>query len=866
MKRLIFTLLSAFSLLLATAQPPSGNAAQFNAGRLYGKIVDEKAGRPIEAASVQLYGKAMDPATRTLKDTIYGGMLTGKNGDFSLSNLPVMGKFSLEISAIGYKTITLETAFDLRMGQGDMQMAMAAIDKDLGNIKMEEDPQLLESVTVTGSKPMLQLGIDRKIFNVEKDISSAGGSAVDVMRNVPTVNVDIEGNVTLRNSSPQIFVDGRITTLTLDQIPADAIESIELITNPSAKFDASGGQSGIINIVLKKQRRIGYNGGIRGGIDSRARTNFGGDINLRQGKLNFFASGMMNQRKSIGKGETIQDNLFEDSKTLQINDGTNEGLFAFGRFGIDFFVDNRNTISIAQSLMKGNFDNENINDYYINDLNSSAFQESQYRNTISEFEFRNATTTLSYKHLFATPGKELTADVNFNKSKNENEQNILFRSFSDRNMTNPITPESLQRIQGGGNNDFLTAQMDYINPINDKMKWEAGVRGQKRTFTSNQLNFLNGEAKTNLNNDFEYSDYVYAGYVTFSQKINDKTSYQVGLRAESSSYEGTQKDKATYENEFPISLFPSLFLTRSIADNQDIQVNYSRRINRPNFFQLMPNTDYSDPLNYQTGNPALKPEFTNSLEVSYQNTYGEKRNTFLATLFGKYTDNLISRYQERKQLAESDTIAFVSTWINANTAYAGGLELVFRNNLAKWWELNFNTNVYYSKIDGANVAADLQNDQWSSFTKMNNIFKIQKGWSIQWSTDYRTKSALPVSTSNSGGGRGGGGGGFMGGSPSSAQGYIGANFGMDLGLRKDFRIKNNQANISLNMNDILGTRKFIMYSESAGFVQDTWRLRDRQILRLNFSYRFGKFDAALFKRKNMRGGEEGMNDGMMQMQ
>src|SRR5690606_1943046 len=178
MKRLIFTLLSAFSLLLATAQPPSGNAAQFNAGRLYGKIVDEKAGRPIEAASVQLYGKAMDPATRTLKDTIYGGMLTGKNGDFSLSNLPVMGKFSLEISAIGYKTITLETAFDLRMGQGDMQMAMAAIDKDLGNIKMEEDPQLLESVTVTGSKPMLQLGIDRKIFNVEKDISSAGGSAV----------------------------------------------------------------------------------------------------------------------------------------------------------------------------------------------------------------------------------------------------------------------------------------------------------------------------------------------------------------------------------------------------------------------------------------------------------------------------------------------------------------------------------------------------------------------------------------------------------------------------------------------------------------------------------------------------------------
>lgn len=868
MKRLFFTLLPVLCLLTAIAQPPAGNAAQFNVGRFYGKIVDAKSGKPIEAASVQLFGKKLDPVTRTMTDTLYGGMLTGKNGDFSLTNLPVMGKFSLEISAIGYKTITVEAAFDLRMGQGDPAMAMAAIDKDLGNIKMEEDPEILESVTVTGTKPMLQLGIDRKIFNVEKDISSAGGSAVDVMRNVPTVNVDIEGNVTLRNTSPQIFVDGRITTLTLDQIPADAIESIELITNPSAKFDASGGQSGIINIVLKKQRKMGYNGGIRAGIDSRGKGNFGGDINLRQGKVNFFASGMVNQRKSKGEGESIQDNLYENTKTKQLNKGTNEGLFAFGRFGIDYFVDNRNTVSLAQSFMGGNFDNENLNDYYINNLNNSTLLESQYRNTLSEFKMRNATTTLSYKHLFATPGKELTADINYNKSRSENEQDILFRSFSDLQMNNPISGENLQRITGNGKNNFITGQLDYINPINENMKWEAGVRGQKRTFYSSQYNFLNGTPKTNLDNEFEYSDYVYAGYATFSQKINEKTSYQVGLRAESSKYEGTQLGKASYENKFPISLFPSIFLTRQIADNQDIQVNYSRRINRPSFYQLMPNTDYSDPLNYQTGNPDLKPEFTNSLEISYQNTYGAKRNTFLATLFGKYTDNLISRYQERKQLAESDTIAFVSTWINANTAYAGGLELVFRNNLAKWWEMNLNTNIYYSKIDGANVNPNLQNDQWSSFTKLNNIFKIKNGWSIQWSADYQTKSALPVSTSNSGGGRGGmGRGGFMGGSAASTQGYIGANFGMDLGLRKDFKIKGNQANISLNMNDILATRKFIMYSESAGFVQDTWRIRDRQILRLNFSYRFGKFDAALFKRKNMRSGmDDGMNDGMMQMQ
>ena len=467
---------------------------------------------------------------------------------------------------------------------------------------------------------------------------------------------------------------------------------------------------------------------------------------------------------------------------------------------------------------------------------------------------------VSFKHLFAKAGKEWTADVNFNKSRNTNFSNIHFRKFYDMNRLDPKSPDSLQEIDGGGRNTFLTIQTDYVNPINDNMKWEGGLRAQIRTFESNQLNYLEGIFNPLISNNFEYTDYVYAAYVTFSQKIKDKFSYQLGLRAESSSYEGVQLGKSTYTNEFPLSFFPSVFLTKSIGDKQDIQLNYSRRINRPNFFQLMPNTDFSDPLNYQTGNPDLRPEFTNSLELSYQKTYGQKNNTFLATVFGKYTTDLIARYQSRQKVGSSDTMAFVSTWINANTAYAAGLELVFRNNLTKWWELNLNTNIYYSKINGSDVVPDLENERTSSFTKLNNTFKINKGWSIQLSGDYQSKSALPVSTSNGGGGGGGrgggpgggGGGGFMGGSPSTAQGYINANYGVDLGLRKDFKIKTNQASISLNINDIFRTRRYFVHSESLGFTQDEWRRRDPQIVRLNFNYRFGKFDVSLFKRKNMR--------------
>ena len=311
--------MSAF--IVSFAQMPGGGSPgrpgggqQMNVGRFYGKIVDGKTNKGIEAVSVQLVSTKLDPATKERKDTVISGMLTSKNGDFSLENLPVFGNFKLHITAIGYKAVDQKVAFQFKPG-GDMSQAMSAVDKDLGNIKMEEDAELLSSVTVTGSKPLMQMGIDRKIFNVERNITSQGGTAVDVMRNVPSLNVDIDGNVTLRNSAPQIFVDGRPTTLSLDQIPSDAIESVELITNPSAKFDASGGQSGILNIVLKKARKVGYNGGLRAGIDSRARVNLGGDINVRQNKVNMFVSGMYNQRKSKSWGETDRLNLFETPNT-----------------------------------------------------------------------------------------------------------------------------------------------------------------------------------------------------------------------------------------------------------------------------------------------------------------------------------------------------------------------------------------------------------------------------------------------------------------------------------------------------------------------------------------------------------------------
>jgi|ADGO01.1.fsa_nt_gi hypothetical protein len=332
------------------------------------------------------------------------------------------------------------------------------------------------------------------------------------MRQVPSLNVDIEGNVTLRNAAPQIFVDGRPSTLTLEQIPSDAIQSIEIITNPSAKYDASGGQSGILNIVLKKNRKAGYNGSVRAGIDSRGRFNGGGDINVRQGKLNFFANGMYNQRKSKGWGETDRISLINGKEvtTLQDNNNLSTGAFAFGRFGIDYFVDNRNTITVSQVIVDGNFKFDNRNDLDID--TAGIAHEYQAFNTVGNTSFRNYGTQLSFKHLFAKAGKEWTADINYNKSKNSNENDISTRAYFDPAYTNPKY-EMLQGLQGGGQNRFIVAQTDYIDPINENMKWEAGLRAQIRRYESFQRNSINGDFKPELSNSFDYSDYVYAGYV-----------------------------------------------------------------------------------------------------------------------------------------------------------------------------------------------------------------------------------------------------------------------------------------------------------------------------------------------------------------
>ena len=828
-------------------------------------------------------------------------MITDRHGEFSLENLPILGNFRLKITAIGYKTYDQKVAFDLKGlrpgggvagggggGGGDdaaaqQQMdramqALNAVDKDLGNIKLSEDAQTMDAAVVTASKPLITMSVDRKVYNVEKDISAQGGSGVDVMRNVPSVQVDIDGNVTLRNSPPTIFVDGRPTTLTLDQIPADAIQSVEIITNPGAKYDASGGTSGILNIVLKKNRKAGYNGNIRAGIDQRGKFNTGGDINIKQGKINFFVAGNYSQRKSISPGTTKrytfnQPGGFPNDSLVEVDNNVNNGYFAFGRGGIDYLIDNRNTLSLSGNIVHGTFKPFTTSDIDVDTLYPSGTTYSYtHRLSQTDAQFNNHGGMLSFKHTFPKSGEEWDADVNYSQGTNNNTNLIGSNIYNIKG--GPLTSIYNQQQTINGTNKYFTAQTDYVLPFSEKSKFEAGARiAIRNIYSLTELDTLGANDKylieSLLSSSFKYQDQVTAGYVTYGNMVKNFT-FQLGLRGENYVYNGheTGVDStgnltqvgSPYKSHFPLSLFPSVFLTQKLTDNQNLSGSYTRRIDRPSFMQLFPFTDYSDSLNLSRGNPALRPQFTSSFEISYQLNY-RATNTFLASVYYKRTTDLITRAADTGTNPVTGRPVIINSYINAKSGFVGGLELIGRNAITKWYDVTTNLNVYTSKIntiDTGIFAVPPVGQIYSVFAKILNSFKLSSHFTLQVSGDFTSKTQLPPGGSA---GNGGGGRGYGGTVSGNSQGYSKPTGGMDASIRYEF-LKNKAASITLSCSDILRTRVNDVYTTSGTFTQEAIRRRDPQFFRLQFNWRFGKFDMSLLKRKNNKAEQENMQNQM----
>ncbi|MBI1342533.1 MAG: TonB-dependent receptor [Terrimonas sp.] len=807
---------------------------QLQKQRVFGKLVDEATGKNLDAVSVRLY-VIRDNGS----DSLVTGMLTRPNGDFSFSGIKKDLRYRLVFSAIGYEP------FEKELQIGDEDGVSGSIEKDLGNIDLNTAIKQLNNVTVVASRPLLEMGIDRKVFNVEKSLTSSGGTAVDVMKNIPSVSVDIDGNVELRNSSPQIFIDGRPTILTLDQIPADNIEKVELITNPSAKFDAAS-SGGIINIVLKKNKRVGLNG--MASVNAGTPRVFGSNLNLnlRQGKLNFFASGGYSQSRGKAKGETLRQN--KENGTIkdyfnQLSENERSRRFTSLRFGVDYFIDNRNTITVSQRYFNGKFGNDEVQDQEYLDVNK-VMQYYGKRLSGSESHYRRNSSNLNYTHKFPQEGRELSADINYNKGNHSNVSGITNAFyFPDGTSYEPV---SVVNSSSSSKNDQVTFRIDYTNPIKENAKIETGIRVYYNDFSSiyNAFADENGQqVKLPLSNNYEYQEKVNAAYFTFTNKISD-FGYQLGLRAEYSKFDGQLVDSAyKFGYEYPKkiakiwdALFPSIFLSRKINEEDELQLNYSRRIRRPDFWQLNPFIDINDPVNLRQGNPDLKPEYINMFELNYSKKIGN--SNLLSTLYlrnnpkdiTQYSDTITTEQYQQLDNAAVDPNAILNTYINASNKNTFGAEFVFQYKLAKDFDITPSVDLQYRKVKARVKNINLDNKGFNFESKLIANYKITakqesslfNRLGFQLTGNYESPTVIP-------------------------QGRRDAQYSVDLAMRKEF-LKNNKGSLTFAVNDVFNTDRYGVTYDTESFYQDSYRRRNVRNFRITFSYKFGDANFSILRR------------------
>jgi len=796
-------------------------------GRVYGKVIDSKSKQPVDFATVTLL--AMQ------KDSVISGILAKANGDFNLDKLP-MGRFRLRIAFIGYQPLTQQVT-----------ISPNNIEQDLGNIPLQVDTKSLNEFVVEGERAGVVMTVDRRIYTVDKDISARGGTGIDAVKNIPGLSVDADGGVTLRSSSPTIFVDGRPTLLTLEQIPSDQIDRIEVITNPSAKYDAST-SGGILNIILKKNTKPGYNGLVTLGAGYPSRYNGMLNLNVKEGRSNFNISYNINTASNPTKGFTNRTLLRSGETTgfyNQDNDVVMDRLMQNGRIAYDYNLTNRTTLSLSQGVMSGGFDSDEYQSFNDRDSINSLITYGT-RSTTGITNWNNYSTQLQLRKTFPKRGKELSTDITYNYGKRKSNSDFITNNYN--NVGQSITPQEFQVNRGSGSSNTFTYQLDFTNPITDTAKWEFGLRSNYKEDISildvGYRNNSSGEVMmdSTLSNNYKISDLVNAAYVTYSNMYKPMgIGYMVGLRFEQTRFIGELVGKnQSVEYLYPDGMsniakafFPSIYLTKRIGEKHEIQMNFARKINRPGFMQVMPFIMFADKMNYRTGNPLLRPEFINSMEANYNRIF--TNGNLFTSVYVKQTEGAITQFAQ-KYNDTSDVL--LNTFINGNTMYNMGWENNFKTNfLKKKLDVTINLNGFFTDIS-ANVGnTTIQNSGFSWNTKVIVSYKLPKQYTLQVNGNYEAPRIIP-------------------------QGKTLDQYSVDISLNKEIM---KTLSFNLVVNDVFNTRRFGTYYESNIMEQNISRRRETRFVRLSVTWRFGEMDASLFrKRSNQKRGDS--NGGGMDME
>ncbi|WCO00955.1 outer membrane beta-barrel family protein [Psychroserpens ponticola] len=814
---------------LAYANPTENIKAR--EGTISGRVIDASLNEPLPYVNVII--------TDSENNTITGG-ITQDDGTFEIEKIPE-GTVTLSVQYIGFKTTTKT----LLIGKGNYNIKV-------GDVFLEEDVASLDEVTVIAEVSTIQQKVDRKVITIGKDLA-ASGTASEIMVGIPSVSIDAQtGDISLRgNQNVRVMVDGKLSNIPtaqlLKQIPSTAIKSIELITNPSAKYNPEG-MSGIINIVLHKNTMIGFNGNINVGLSKEREAKFNSALNLnyRNGKFNFFGNYSNNFSKNRNRGN------------VERPENNSEQIFSFldkrknhqYKLGVDFYLNDKNTISV--------FTNQNITDnktkgrttaFFYNDM---SFNQDQIFTNVGDNT--SAQYNFDYKLDFAKEGSNIELEVDHNIYDGENPVNFnqLAGPLSDYKDFN-----NTDRVR-------TTINLDYVNPLSESTKLEVGV--QARLFNSEILYSSTGDSFNDMGNlaptpstDFDYTRDIYSAYGTYSKKF-EKWTYQVGLRVENVNIDAValQKDVLTnaiteikFDNEY-VEVYPSAFFTYTPSEKNSYQLSYSRRVDRPGIGQVNPIKEFSTPLISAFGNQQLEPQFTNSLEVNYTRTLNNRKGSITAGVFYRAISDEINRalFIDRSDVNSGRVIL---THDNFDDTSAYGIEVSTNYRPTKWWSINGSFD-FYSQTqkgiaenfrDGVSIETATTNDIETNITEVDNI-----AWNFRMFNNFKVNQKLAFTAF-----------GFYRGENKTLQFNVKPMYFVNLGMRYSF-LEDNRATFSFSYNDVFDTMKFGFEGERPfpqigefNWESNTWNIS------LNYRFGGGKYRAK--SRKNRDNNEKSGSGGFL---
>lgn len=780
--------------MLFAQTAPRGN------GKISGTVLDSANLKPVEFATVALMGASDKPVD---------GAVCDDKGKFTISKV-ADGSYRVVISFIGYKSKVIPVT-----------ISASRHDVELGAVRIGSEAEVLKEVTVQGQKVMIEERVDRTIYNAENDMTTKGGDATDVLKRVPMLSVDMDGNVSLRgNGNIQVLINNKPSTIVassiadaLKQIPADQIKTVEVITSPSAKYDAEG-SAGIINIITKKNTLEGLTLNLDAGVGYRG-SNLGLNGNYRRGKMGFSLGGFGRANYNVNGSFDNEQTTNGTTKTSQRADTRNSGLFGNYTLGWDYDINAKNTLAASVRFGVRN-NNTYQDDLYTATFINSTPQNSTTSDVTSKNKSNNVDANLTYTHLYDKPQRELAVQGMFSRNnQNTNFQNIV--TAYEVAMNGSAKTQNLNDSY----NEEMTLQADYQTPIGTNQMLELGAKDIIRKVYSDFQSFRAATTdgayeevtSASLSNNLNYKQNVLAGYLSYTLNLKNGYAFKAGSRYEYTTISAYTKTESDINIPSYGVLVPSVNVSKKLKNGNTLKASYNRRIQRPSIRFLNPNIQPSNNLNVTVGNPQLNPEYTNNYELSYSTLIKGISLNFSG--FVRNTNNAIQSVRDIIGVNPNDPDTIRTTYRNIGQEDAYGSSIFANINLGKL-SLNGGGDVYYAVLNN-NVPDQLyraSNEGWVVSGRLFGSYNLNKGWALQFFSFFRGRQV-------------------------QLQGYQGGFRMYSLGVRKEFNDKRGSIGLGAE-NFVTPSMRIKGETISPVVTQRSTTVLNNMSFRINFSYRIGK--------------------------